>query len=365
MSKPELLDQVRRAIRVRHYSIRTERTYVDWITRFILFHNKRHPKEMGGKEINEFLSYLATDCNVASSTQNQALCSIVFLYKNVLDMDTGEWGEIVRAKKPKRLPVVLSREETDAIINNMHGTIRLMTVLMYGTGMRIIELIRLRVKDIDFENNIITVRDGKGAKDRVFPLPPCTVKPIKTHLARVKLLHEKDLADGYGTVYLPNALDRKYPNANKEWCWQYLFPSRQLSKDPRSGRVQRHHVYESALQKSIKAATRKAGITKNVHSHTFRHSFATHLLADGSDIRTIQELLGHNDLRTTEIYTHILKTGPLGSKSPANHYTFENDDQPQPEQKTLHKKPKLRVINTLQRAIKVAMLAITSIFLAE
>lgn len=362
MKKSKLLDQVRRAIRVRHYSIRTEHTYVDWITRFILFHNKRHPMEMAGAEINEFLSYLATDCNVSSSTQNQALCAISFLYKKVLEIDTGEWGEIVRAKKPKRLPVVLSKEETDAIINSMKGTVRLMTVLMYGTGMRIIELIRLRVKDIDFNDGIIVVRDGKGAKDRVVPLPVSTIQPLKEHLARVKCLHEKDLADGYGSVYLPKALSKKYPNADKEFCWQYVFPSKKLSKDPRSGVTRRHHVYESALQKSIKRATREAGINKNVHSHTFRHSFATHLLTDGSDIRTVQELLGHNDIRTTEIYTHIVKTGPLGSKSPANRYTFDDKIAEKTACKSECVKPETIGFRELQNALKTAILGIISLF---
>ena len=315
---PRLLDQLRREIRVRHYSIRTEHTYVDWVRRFIVFHNRRHPKDMGAAEINAYLSHLASDRNVAASTQNQALCAVLFLYKHVIGREVGELGEVVRAKKPARLPVVLSVQETTAIISQMKGTVRFMTLLMYGTGMRIIELIRLRAKDVDFDNKTIVVRDGKGEKDRFVPLPENIADPLREHLRRVKALHEEDLKAGYGTVHLPYALERKYPNANREWSWQYVFPSRKLSVDPRSGVTQRHHVFESVLQEAIKSATRRAGVTKIVHAHSFRHSFATHLLASGMDIRSIQELLGHSDVSTTMIYTHVLKVSRLGVVSPAD-----------------------------------------------
>jgi integron integrase len=312
----ELLDSVRREIRLRHYSIRTEHSYVDWVHRYILFHNKRHPAEMGAPEITSFLSHLATDLNVAASTQNQACCALVFLYKHVLDKDLPEFGEIVRAKKPKRLPVVLSAEETASVLSELSGLHRLMGDMLYGTGLRIVELIRLRVKDVDFNRRMITVRDGKGQKDRIAILPSELVPELKEHVAKARLLHEKDLADGTGTVHLPFALARKYPNANKEWGWKYIFPAHKLSVDPRSGVTQRHHVYESVLQKALKRATRKSGVVKPVHAHTFRHSFATHLLEAGHDIRTVQKLLGHKDVRTTMIYTHVMEDGICSVKSP-------------------------------------------------
>lgn len=315
---PRLLDQLRSEIRVRHYSIRTEHTYVDWVVRYVRFHGLKHPGTLGAPEINTFLTHLAEDRNVTAKTQNQALCALVFLYKHVLNREIGDLGQVVRAKTPSRLPVVLSIEEVERIFSSMSGIHKLMALLMYGTGMRIIEVLRLRVKDIDFENRLIIVREGKGDKDRIVPLPQNTVQPLHEQIARVKALHDRDLVDGYGTVYLPHALERKYPNTNKAFHWQYLFPSPQLSVDPRSGRRQRHHVYESVLQSSIRRAAREAGINKDVHSHTFRHSFATHLLAGGTDIRTIQSLLGHSDVKTTEIYTHILKNGPHGVASPAD-----------------------------------------------
>ena len=305
MSEPKLLDQVRRAVRVRHYSIRTERTYVDWIQRYILFHNKRHPKDMGGPEINAFLSHLATNRNVAASTQNQALNAIIFLYKRVLEIDIAEIGDVIRAKKPKRLPEVLSVRETAALLSRFSGTKKLMAELIYATGMRIIELVRLRVKDIDFDRNIILIRDAKGQKDRAATLPYELASDLKKHIEKVKVLHKKDLNNGYGSVHLPNALARKYPSAAKDIIWQYIFPSTVISTDPRSGVRQRHHVYESTLQKAIKDATKAAGLTKFVHAHTLRHSFATHMLEAGHDIRTVQELLGHKDVRTTMIYTHV------------------------------------------------------------
>jgi integron integrase len=315
--KSKLLDDVREAIRVRHYSIRTEHAYVDWIYRYILFNNKRHPAEMGEAEISRFLSYLATRCNVAASTQNQALCALMFLYKNVLKVEINDFGKtLVRAKRPKQLPVVLSLDETARLLANLSGVQRIMAELMYATGARIIELIRLRVKDIDFERNQITIREGKGEKDRTVPLPSELVEDLKAQLEKGKKLHEKDLEAGYGTVHLPYALARKYPNAAKEWCWQYVFPSQKLSTDPRSGITQRHHVFESVLQAAIKEATRKAGIPKMVHAHALRHSFATHLLESGHDIRTVQELLGHADVRTTQIYTHVTQDGPQAVVTP-------------------------------------------------
>jgi len=316
LTAPALLDQLCREIRLRHYSIRTERTYADWVARFVRFHKMRHPSEMGAPEINAYLSFLATDCNVAAKTQNQALCAIIFLYKNVLKRDPGNLGEVVRARLPARLPVVLTIEETERNLAEVDGTRGLMLRLLYGTGMRIIELVRLRVKDLDFDSRVIVVRDGKGAKDRVVMLPPSLADALRAHIEKVRELHQKDLAAGYGTVHLPYALARKYPNAEKEFCWQYVFPSGTLSVDPRTGIKQRHHVFESVLQKTIKQAVARAGINKTVHAHTFRHSFATHMLENGSDIRTVQELLGHNDLNTTAIYTHILKIGPLGARSP-------------------------------------------------
>lgn len=315
--KSKLLDEVREAIRVRHYSIRTEHTYVDWIYRYILFNNKRHPAEMGEAEISRFLSYLATDCNVAASTQNQALCALMFLYKHVLKVEIKDFGKtLVRAKRPKQLPVVLSLDETARLLANLSGVQRLMAELMYATGARIIELIRLRVKDIDFERHQITIREGKGEKDRTVPLPSELVEDLKTQLEKVKQLHQQDLKEGYGTVHLPYALAKKYPNAAKEWCWQYVFPSKQLSVDPRSGITQRHHVFESVLQTAIKQATQKAGIPKMVHAHSLRHSFATHLLEAGHDIRTVQELLGHSNVNTTQIYTHVMQSGPQAVVTP-------------------------------------------------
>ena len=312
----KLLDQLRRAIRVRHYSIRTEHAYVDWTKRYVHYHALKHPKDMGAAEIEQFLSHLASDCNVAASTQNQALSALVFLYKHVLLRDPGIFKDVVRAKRPKKLPVVLSLDETARLLSHMDGLRRIMAELMYATGMRIIELVRLRIKDIDFDRNQIVIREGKGKKDRTAPLPPELVKDLKRQADRAKELHERDLAEGYGEVYLPNALAKKYPNAAREFCWQYIFPSRQRSTDPRSGTVRRHHVYESVMQKAIKAATAKAGINKMVHAHSLRHSFATHLLEEGHDIRTVQELLGHKDVRTTQIYTHVTNDGPQAIRTP-------------------------------------------------
>lgn len=314
--QPKLLDQIRIAVRTRNYSIRTERTYVDWAYRYIVFHDRRHPGELGAADINRFLSHLAADLNVAASTQNQALNAVLFMYKHVLKIEIGDIGDVIRAKKPARLPVVLSAEETADLLVQLEGTRKLMGELLYGTGIRIIELVRLRVKDIDFNRRMIFVRGGKGQKDRTVPLPAELAPELKVHLEKARRLHEQDLAAGHGTVHLPYALDRKYPNAPKEWAWKYVFPSGNLSVDPRSGIKQRHHVYESVLQKALKAATRRADIIKNVHAHTLRHSFATHLLEAGHDIRTVQELLGHKDLKTTMIYTHVTQDSACGIKSP-------------------------------------------------
>jgi len=311
----KLLDQVRDVLRLKHYALRTEEAYVDWIRRFILFHHKRHPREMGAAEITAFLTHLAVVDNVAASTQNQALAALLFLYREVLQQDIGP-VEPVRAKKPQRLPVVLTREEVRQVLNQMQGTHQLMAKLLYGTGMRLMECVRLRVKDVDFARREILVRDGKGEKDRVTMLPESIIPALQAHLERVRQLHQRDLADGYGAVYLPYALERKYPNAAREWGWQYVFPASRISADPRTGAKRRHHTDESGLQKAVRAAAKAAGIVKPVGPHTFRHSFATHLLESGQDIRTVQELLGHADVKTTMIYTHVLNRGPLGVRSP-------------------------------------------------
>jgi len=312
----KLLEQLRAEIRVRHYSIRTENAYCTWVTRYCHFHNLRHPREMGAPEISAFLSHLAVDHDVAASTQNQALNALVFLYKHILGRNVDTLKEVTRAKRPKKLPVVLSLDETARLLAEMNGVQRIMADLMYATGIRLIEIVRLRVKDIDFERHQICIREGKGAKDRIAPLPPELVADLRKQLARVKTLHKKDLAAGYGTVHLPYALAKKYPNEAKAWRWQYVFPSRKRSVDPRSGITQRHHVYESVMQKAIREATRRASIDKLVHAHSLRHSFATHLLEDGHDIRTVQELLGHKDVRTTQIYTHVTRKGPQAIQTP-------------------------------------------------
>ncbi|MER3545793.1 MAG: integron integrase [Chloroflexota bacterium] len=312
---PKLLDQVRQALRVKHYSIRTEEAYLHWIRRYILFHDKRHPAEMGAPEVQAFLTHLAVTENVAASTQNQALSALLFLYREVLHQDLGPINAL-RAQKPKHLPTVLTREEVRQVIAQMSGTHRLMAQLLYGAGLRLMECVRLRVKDIDFEYKTITVRDGKGEEDRVTMLPDSLITPLQEHLQRVKRLHEEDLARGCGAVYLPYALERKYPNANRDWLWQHVFPSDRLSVDPRSGVVRRHHLDESNLQRAVREAAQKAGVGKRVTCHTFRHSFATHLLENGYDIRTVQELLGHKDVRTTMIYTHVLQRGGLAVRSP-------------------------------------------------
>ena len=311
----KLLDRVRDALRLKHYSIRTEEAYVNWIKRYIYFHNVRHPAEMGASEVQAFLTHLAVEENVAASTQNQALSALLFLYRQVLNQDLGPI-DALRAKKPKRLPTVLTRDEVHCVFAHLSGVSLLMARLLYGSGLRLMECLRLRVKDLDFDYRTITVRDGKGEQDRVTILPESLIVPLQDHLRIVKRTHEEDLAKGYGAVYLPYALERKYPNANREWIWQYVFPAGRLSVDPRSGVVRRHHLHESGLQKAIRTAAQAAGIPKRVSPHTFRHSFATHLLENHYDIRTVQELLGHKDVKTTMIYTHVLNRGGLAVRSP-------------------------------------------------
>ena len=311
----KLLDQMRESLRTRHYSLRTEDAYVEWVRRFILFHNKRHPQQMSGAAIGVFLSHLAVERKVAASTQNQALSALLYLYRDVLHQDV-ETFDIVRARKPKRLPVVLTKNEALRVLSSMSGLPQLMAKLLFGSGLRALECLRLRVKDLDFEQHQVVVRDGKGEKDRGTMLPQSLVARLQEHLAHVRQVHASDVAQGYGAVYLPYALELKYPNANREWAWQYVFPAKSLSTDPQTGVIRRHHVSESSLQKAVRAAARLADIAKPVSPHTFRHSFATHLLENGYDIRTVQELLGHKDVKTTMIYTHVLNRGPLAVRSP-------------------------------------------------
>lgn len=312
----KLLDQVREALRLKHYSYRTEESYVDWIRRFILFHRKRHPNQMGAPEIQAFLAHLARERNVAASTQNQALSAILFLYREVLHKEI-EPVLLSGAKRPERLPTVLTRDQVLLVINQLNGTHKLMAQLLYGSGLRLMECLRLRIKDIDLAYKAITVRDGKGQKDRIVPLPESILPDLKRQIERVRLLHEEDLAAGFGRVYLPDALALKYPNAAREFAWQYLFPASKLSPDPRAGStIGRHHLDPSVLQRAVKQAAQKAGIQKRVSCHTLRHSFATHLLQNGYDIRTVQELLGHKDVRTTMIYTHVLQRSGLAVRSP-------------------------------------------------
>ncbi len=311
-----LLERMVAEIRRRKYSIRTEQAYESWVCRFILFCDNRDPAEVGAERIRAFLEDLAVRGNVSASTQSQALNALAFLYKQVLGRSLDELDEFVRAKRPKRLPVVLERSEVARLLRGIDGTQHLMAALLYGTGMRLMECVRLRVQDVDFSYHQIVVRDGKGQKDRVVPLPARLEEPLQAHLREVRALHEQDLAQGYGEVFLPDALARKWPNAPKEWIWQYLFPSGRLSVDPRSGKTRRHHVHENGLQKAVKAAAQRAGIPKRVNCHCLRHSFATHLLESGYDIRTLQELLGHADVSTTMIYTHVLNRGGQGVRSP-------------------------------------------------
>lgn len=314
---PRLLDQLRDRIRLKHYSLRTEQAYLQWVKRYILFHGKRHPIEMGKVEIEAFLSSLAVERNVSASTQTQALSAILFLYKEVLGTEMPWLSDLTRAKKPVRLPTVLSRNEIQALLKSVDDPLMdLIVQLLYGTGMRLLEGLRLRVKDVDFSLNEIVVREGKGNKDRVTMLPLSLVAGLQTHLRVVKAQHDADLAAGHGEVWLPDALAVKYPNAAKSWGWQYVFPASGFSVDPRSGAVRRHHIDEKRVQRAVRKAALHAGIVKQVSPHTLRHSFATHLLESGYDIRTVQELLGHSDVSTTMIYTHVLNKGGRGVRSP-------------------------------------------------
>ena len=313
---PRLLNQVRDKIRVKHYSIRTEQAYTDWIKRFILFHKKQHPKDMGAGEVEQFLTHLAVAGKVSASTQNQAKSALLFLYRDVLSIDLPWLDEVVVAKNGKRLPVVLTVQETQRLLGRVEGTSGLIARLLYGSGMRVMEGVRLRVKDIDFQRRELIVREGKGNKDRVTMLPQSLIDPLQQHLVRVKSLHEQDLKAGFGDVYLPFALSRKYPVAGREWHWQYVFPAAKRSIDPRSDVERRHHVSDQAVQRAVRQAARDAELVKPVSPHTLRHSFATHLLQAGYDIRTVQELLGHKDVQTTMIYTHVLNRGGRGVVSP-------------------------------------------------
>ena len=314
--RPRLLDSLRETIRARHYSRRTEETYLQWMKRFIVFSGKRHPRELGAAEVTAFLNHLALERHVAAATQNQALAALLFLYKEVLGEPLPWLDDIVHAKRPIRRPTVLTAEEAQRLLAQLRGPKWLMASLLYGAGLRLRECLNLRVKDVDFGYRQILVRDGKGGKDRVTILPQQVVEPLRAHLDRVKALHERDLAEGYGDVELPDAIARKYPRAPYEWGWKFVFPSYKRSVDPRTGVIRRHHVYENYLIRGVKEAARSAGIAKHVSCHTLRHSFATHLLENGYDIRTVQELLGHSDVSTTMIYTHVLNKGGRGVKSP-------------------------------------------------
>jgi len=314
---PKLLEQLRGRIRVKHYSIRTEQAYVQWTKRYLFFHGMRHPAEMGRPEVESFLTALAVERNVTASTQNQALSALLFLYREVLKVDLPWLSDVIRAKKPARLPTVLTQEETRVLLKYVDDPLMdLIVRLLYGTGMRLMECLRLRVKDVEFTRNEIVVRDGKGGKDRVTMLPASLSDRLAAHIAVVKAQHEADLALGKGEVWLPDALAVKYPNAPKEWAWQYVFPAAGFSTDPRSGAVRRHHVDDKRVQRAVKLAAGRAEIVKPVSPHTLRHSFATHLLEGGYDIRTVQELLGHSDVSTTMIYTHVLNKGGRGVVSP-------------------------------------------------
>lgn len=313
---PKLLEQVVTRMRVKHYSLRTEKSYVDWIKRYIWHHGKRHPKDLGADEVEAFLSHLAVTRNVSASTQNQAKSALLFLYKEVLGIQLPWLDNVTQAKVPKRLPVVLTKDEVQALLNRLDGTMWLLVSLLYGSGLRLMECLRLRVKDVDLARCEILVREGKGFKDRVTMLPKSLVEPLKQHLLKVKALHQEDLATGHGEVFMPMALDRKYPNGGKDWAWQYVFPSIKLSVDPLSKVIRRHHADEKTVQRAVKKAVNLAGITKLATPHTLRHSFATHLLEGGYDIRTVQELLGHSDVATTMIYTHVLNKGGQGVASP-------------------------------------------------
>jgi integron integrase len=316
--RPRLLERVRLALRARHYSRRTESAYMHWIRRFILFHGKRHPGEMGEEEINAFLTHLATRDQVSASTQNQALSALLFLYRHVIQRQIGALGEVVRARRPQRLPVVLTRDEVRTVLGHLRGDKWLMASLLYGSGLRLAECIGLRVQDLDLTRREILVRNGKGAKDRMTMLPESLLAPLRAHLDVVQAIHAADLRDGWGRVALPEALARKYPNAPAEWRWQWVFPQERRWTNPRTREQGRHHQHESILQRAFRSAVLAAGIVRRATCHTLRHSFATHLLESGYDIRTVQELLGHRDVRTTMIYTHVLDRGGRGVRSPAD-----------------------------------------------
>ena len=318
MPQPKLLDRLRDALRSRHYSRRTEQCYCHWVKRFIFFHHVRHPADMAGPEINAFLTHLAIKERVSASTQNQALSALLFLYRHVLQREIGDLGDMIRARKPKRLPVVLTRQEVKTLLDYLDGDKWLMASLMYVAGLRLMECLRLRVHDVDLAQRQITVRDGKGFKDRITMLPEAATGPLADQMERGKRFHERDLAEGYGRVEWPYALPRKYPNAPAEWGWQFLFPQEHRWVNARTGGQGRHHTDESLIQRAVKLAVRKAGIAKHATCHTLRHSFATHLLEEGYDIRTIQELLGHKDVKTTMIYTHVLNRGGKGVRSPVD-----------------------------------------------
>jgi integron integrase len=317
-SAPKLMKRLRLALRSRHYSKRTEQAYYLWVKRFIYFHKIRHPAEMAEPEINAFLTHLAVKEKVSASTQNQALSALLFLYRHVLEREVGDLGNVVRARKPKRLPVVMTREEVKNVLAQLRCDKWLMASLMHGAGLRLFECLQLRIKDIDFSRNELLVRDGKGAKDRVTMLPESLKKPLQKHLGKIKRIHQKDLAEGWGRVRMPTALDRKYPNAPAEWRWQWVFPQANCWKNKKTGQQGRHHMDESIIQRAVKDAVSKAGLTKHARCHTLRQSFATHLVQDSYDIRTVQELLGHKDVKTTMIYTHVLNRGPSGVRSPVD-----------------------------------------------
>jgi integron integrase len=314
--KTKLLDQVRDAIRLRHLSLRTEEAYLGWIRRFVLFHHKRHPNDMGAEAVQAFLSHLAVHAQVAASTQHVALKALLFLYRDVLHQAWPERGPIAHAKRPRRLPTVFTQEEVTAVLAQLHGTSWLMASLLYGAGLCLMECLQLRVKDLDFASQQIVVRNGQGAQDRLTLLPQTLVAPLQRHLIKVQALHEEDVAEGYGDVYLPDALARTYPNAGQAWVWQYVFPTAKRPRDPRSGVEQRHHISATVLQKVVKEAIQRAGIAKHGTCHTLRHSFAAPLLEHGYDMRTVQELLGHKDVKTTMVYTHVLQRGGKGVRSP-------------------------------------------------
>ena len=314
--EPRFLEQVANACRVKHLAYRTEQSYVSWVKRFILFHNKRHPRDMGPVEVRAFLTHLAVNRRVSASTQNQALNAIVFMYREVVRRDPGEFGEVARAKRPRRLPTVLTKDEVKRVLTHLEGTYGLMARLLYGTGMRLMECVRLRIKDVDFTSGTITVRSGKGDKDRVTVLPEALRDQLHSHIERLRGLYAEDRERNLAGVELPQAFAVKSPNAGVSWPWQWVFPARDISRDPRSGIIRRHHVLEDGLQRAVKRAVQLARLNKPASCHTFRHSFATHLLESGADIRSVQELLGHSDVSTTQIYTHVMAKPGLGIRSP-------------------------------------------------